>query len=307
MRRRFLALSAVALSLGLLGTSPATAHTSHGRSTVPVTTPAKGAGVSFAAVLTGAQEVPDEHGPATGDDDGKAVALVHIKGDRITFALKWKGIQPPAAGHIHVGGSGRNGDVAVPLFTTPMPRTARAAAGQVSVEDARLAKTISGAPQEFYVNVHTKKFPGGAVRGQLRPIKKSINPLEIIKSGKLRVLASGFQEVTDEGVPLAGDPDGFGVGFVDPRHGRAHYSLAWLNIGAPQAAHVHEGGFGKNGDVRFPLFTTPIPKNVFAVSGVVNKLNPEGLEHIAANASGFYLNVHNKEFPDGAIRGQLFH
>ncbi|MDK1472602.1 CHRD domain-containing protein [Streptomyces sp. 549] len=311
MRRRFLALSAAALALGLLGTSPASAHTSHGSSTVPTTTtttkPAKGKSVSLAAVLTGAQEVSEDGKRGAGDPDGKAIALVNVKGDRVTFALKWKGIEAPAAGHIHIGGLGKNGDVAVPLFGTPMPKTVRAAAGHVSVEDAKIAKAIIAKPHGFYVNLHNKKFPDGAVRGQLKPIKKAINPLEIIKAGKLRALASGFQEISSEGVPLAGDLDGFGIGFVDPRHNKAHYSLAWVNIGAPQAAHVHEGGFGKNGDVRFPLFTTPIPENIFAVSGVVNKLNPAGLKHIAANANGFYLNVHNKEFPDGAVRGQLSH
>ncbi|UGY94943.1 CHRD domain-containing protein [Streptomyces gobiensis] len=259
------------------------------------------------AVLTGKQEVSDAHGAAAGDHDGKAIALVTIKGGRITFALKWKGIGAPAAAHIHLGAAGQNGDVKVPLIESAIPRTVRAAAGQVTVESAKLARAISAQPQGFYVNVHTDEFPDGAVRGQLKPLSKPVNPLGIIQAGKLRALASGFQEVTDDGGLLAGDLDGFGISFVQPRHDTVHYSLAWLNIGSPVAAHVHEGKVGANGDVRFPLFTEPVPKNIFAISGVVSKLDPAGLKHIAANSANFYFNLHNKKFPDGAIRGQLSH
>ncbi|MFP3992190.1 CHRD domain-containing protein [Streptomyces sp. E11-3] len=297
MRRRFLGLSATALALGLLGAAGAAPATA--------TPPSKGGATSLVAALTGAQEVPGTDGAAVGDPDGKAVAQVKVKGSRVVFSLQWHGIKPPSAAHIHLGGKGENGDVKVPLFTSAMPKTVRAAAGQTTLEDAQLAKALTSEPGAFYVNLHTKEFPGGAVRGQLHRSAQHINPLAIIKAGKLRALASGFQEFSEDGRPLVGDLDGFGVNFIQPRHGKVHYSLAWLNIGAPAAAHVHEGKIGVNGKVRFPLFTEPIPKNVFAVSGVVGKLDPAGLKHIAANSENFYFNLHNKEFPDGAIRGQL--
>ncbi|MBB1244294.1 CHRD domain-containing protein [Streptomyces durbertensis] len=322
MRRRIWALPAMALALGLLGT-PATAAPTHTPAKAPGAVAGqastgqlaahpghqrgKGKSLAFAAVLTGDQEISDKGRRGAGDRDGEAVIVMKVKGNKLVFALKWRGIKAPSAGHIHIGGAGRNGDVKVPLFGTAMPRTARAAAGHVKLDNAAIAQAIGKNPGGFYVNIHNKEFPGGAVRGQLRHLGKAVNPLDIIKAGKLRAFASGFQEVSDNGLPLAGDLDGFGVAFVDPRHDRAHYSVAWLNIGTPQAAHIHEGGAGRNGKVRFPLFTEPVPSNVFALSGVVHKLNPAGLKHIAGNSRNFYFNLHNKEFPGGAIRGQLHH
>ncbi|WP_156727946.1 CHRD domain-containing protein [Streptomyces apocyni] len=319
MRRHSLGLSAVAASLGLLGTAGATPalaagpshstshNTSHNTSasTLTSTTKPTSAATSLVAVLTGDQEVPGDDGAAVGAHGGKAIAQVKIKGNRVVFSLHWKGIDAPSAGHIHLGAKGQNGEVKVPLFTTAMPKTARAAAGHTAVEDAALAKALRAQPSSFYVNLHTKKFPGGAVRGQLHRAKKHVNPLNIIKGGKLRALASGFQEFSDDGRPFTGDLDGFGINFVEPRHGKVYYSLAWLDIGAPAAAHVHEGKIGVNGKVRFPLFTEPVPKNLFALSGIVSKLDPAGLKHITAQSQNFYFNLHNEEFPDGAIRGQL--
>ncbi|PJE93901.1 hypothetical protein CUT44_32455 [Streptomyces carminius] len=305
MRRRFLPLSAAALALALLGGVP-------GASAAPAApTPGalhttRGASFSLAAKLTGDQEVRDPGGPAAGDGQGRAIALITVKGKRLVYALKWQGIRPPSAGHIHIGGAGRNGDVKIPLFTTAMPKTARSAAGRVTVGTKAL-KALAAHPGGFYVNLHTEEFPGGAVRGQLRHLKKKVNPLAVFTAGKLRALASGFQEIGEDGEPFAGDLDGYGVGFVQPRGGRADYSVAWLNIGSPTAAHVHQGGPGVNGRVRFPLFTQPVPENVFALGGTVGGLDPAGLKRIAANAPGFYLNLHNEEFPDGAVRGQLGH
>ena len=267
--------------------------------------PAKGPSTFLAAELSGDQEVPTPNGPAVGDQDGKATALVEIKGDRIIFALQWKGIAAPTLGHIHEGQAGVNGGVKVPLFATAMPATVSATAGTLSVTDAKLAQDIRTNPAGFYVNLHTAEFPGGAVRGQLKPVGKRINPLQIVHGGKLRALASGAQEVPPADGKAVGDPDGFAVAFLQPKDNAISYSLAWVNIGAPTLGHLHQGQFGQNGPVKVNLFTTAIPQNIFAVSGTVNDVDPAIINEIHSDPTGFYANLHSEEFPGGAVRGQL--
>ncbi|MGP3923617.1 CHRD domain-containing protein [Streptomyces sp. 8N616] len=327
MRRRILALAATALALGTIGVSPAAAdhggrsgshgsdssHSSgshgsgsgHSSGTTPKT-PARGPSVFLAAELSGADEVPVQGGPAVNDPDGKAVALVRVKGDRVTFALQWKGIGAPTLGHIHEGKAGANGGVKVTLFGTAMPDTVHSAAGQVAVTDAALAERIRTNPAGFYVNLHSKEFPGGAVRGQLEPLRHPVNPLDIIKGGKLRALSDGGQEVPKDDASKVGDPDGHAVTFLHPKGTRVDYSLAWVNIAPPTLGHIHQGTFGKNGDVKFPLFATPVPENIFAVSGTLRDQDPAVVKRVRKNPSDYYANLHTAEFPDGAVRGQLF-
>jgi CHRD domain len=304
--------TAGALALGLASTAAADpGHSGHGgseqqpASTSATPKPAKGPSTFLTANLTGDQEVPVPNGPAVADNDGAATALVQVKGDRVIFALRWKGIAAPSLGHIHEGKAGVNGGVKVTLFGTAMPDTVTAAAGQVTINDAQLAQDISRNPSGFYVNLHTAEFPGGAVRGQLKPASKRINPLEIIRGGKLRAPANGDQEVPAADGKAVGDPNGFAVSFLQPKGGAADYSLAWVNIGAPTLGHVHQGKFGQNGPVKVNLFTTPMPATVFAASGTVRDVDPAVAAELRRNPTGFYSNLHTQEFPGGAVRGQF--
>ncbi|MGW7367129.1 CHRD domain-containing protein [Streptomyces sp. NPDC054841] len=319
MQKRFLAVTAAAIVIGVAGVTPAIAHgghDSHGSgaggggtktgNAATFTTPAAGKAVTLAAELSGANEVPVQGGPAVNDPDGKAIALVKVKGDRVTFALQWKGFVP-SLGHIHEGVAGKNGAVKVPLFGTAMPDTVHSAAGQVAVTDAKLAESIRTNPAGFYVNLHSAEFPGGAVRGQLKPLKRNINPLEIIKGGKLRALANGGQEVPKNDASKVGDPDGHAVTFLHPKGTAVDYSFAWVNIQSPSKGHVHKGKFGKNGDVVFDFFNRPVPDGIFAVSGRLAGQNPDVVKRVRENPRNYYSNIHTAEFPDGAVRGQFFH
>lgn len=332
MQKRYLAVTAAAIVLGVAGVTPAVAHAGHEVHNSPAghdshsgqaghdahgasgstadaatfTKPSGGRALTFAAHLSGANEVPVAGGPAVNDPDGKALALVKVKGDRVTFALQWKGFTP-SLGHIHEGASGKNGAVKVPLFGTAMPDSVTSAAGQVALTDAKLADSIRKNPSGFYVNLHSAEFPGGAVRGQLKPLHKNINPLDIIKGGKLRALSNGDQEVPKNDASKVGDPDGHAVTFLQPKGTSVGYSLAWINIKAPTNGHIHKGKFGKNGDVVFTFFNRPVPDGIFAVSGKIEGQNADVVERVRATPHNYYSNIHTSEFPDGALRGQLFH
>ncbi|MGW3690443.1 CHRD domain-containing protein [Streptomyces sp. NPDC005125] len=317
MRKRSVATTAAAVVMGMTAVTPALAHDGHQGSghtagspgtaadDTAFSTPATGSALTFYANLAGANEVPVAGGPAVSDPDGTAIVYVKVKGDRVMFALQWKGLVP-TLGHIHEGASGQNGSVKVPLFGSAMPDTVHAAAGQVAVSDAALATRIRTNPSGFYVNLHSAEFPGGAVRGQLRPLKKPLNPLSIIKGGKLRALSNGDQEVPKNDTSKVGDPDGLAVTFLHPKGTAVDYSLAWVNIKSPSLGHIHKGAFGKNGEVVFNLFNRPVPDGIFAVSGRVEDQDADVVRRVRKNPGNYYSNVHTPEFPDGAVRGQLF-
>ncbi|MFJ2264660.1 CHRD domain-containing protein [Streptomyces sp. NPDC087844] len=291
----------------------ADSHSGHGSTTTSTSTknsspknPAKGKAFSFRAALSGDQEVPVAGGPAVGDADGVGEARVEVKGDRVTFSLRWEGITAPTLGHIHEGRAGANGDVKVPLFTTAMPDSVSAAAGAVAVNDAALARRIRTDPSGFYVNLHSKDFPGGAIRGQLKGDRQKVNALGIFDAQGLRAWSDGNQEVPKDASSKVGDPDGHAVTFLRPSGTTVGYSMAWMNITPPTLGHIHKGKLGQNGDVQFPLFTTAVPANIFAITGSVQGQNADTVTRVRQTPGNYYSNIHTSEFADGAVRGQLF-
>ena len=76
------------------------------------------------------------------------------------------------AGHIHKGTADVAGDVVVLLF-----EDTAGLAGTGSYEGCtkgvkkKLIKKFGKKPDRYYVNIHTKEFPDGAIRGQLEPVK----------------------------------------------------------------------------------------------------------------------------------------
>lgn len=130
----------------------------------------------FAASMNGANEVPVPGGPAVGDRDGVALEFVKVKGDVVSFAVKWRGTDRPSALHIHQGGRGVNGGIKVD-FTKELGGggSGRTASGSVRVADRAVLEALKADPTGFYANLHTKEFPGGAVRGQLHKVTNSFD------------------------------------------------------------------------------------------------------------------------------------
>lgn len=77
--------------------------------------------------------------------------------------------------------------------------------------------------------------------------------------------------------------------------------------GGPRAAHIHKGAPGTNGPVVANL-AWPQGGNAAdcLTEGEPGKFpTSEKVADILANPGEYYVNVHNAEFPRGAIRGQL--
>jgi len=124
--------------------------------------------------------------------------------------------------------------------------------------------------------------------------------------------ANGAKEVSVNGVPNQGDPDGTAIGtvFLDSgttgNTGTAIISVVVSNIDFPFSGfHIHQA----------PVTTTgPIVLNFgnpesFSVGNTVNatitNLSSATINSAIADPSGFYFNMHNTPFPGGAVRDQL--
>jgi hypothetical protein len=107
--------------------------------------------------LSGAEEVPPSMTAAKGSGSFRLAEDGTISG-----SVSTEGVAGMAA-HIHIGAKGRNGPVIVPLEkkgdTYSVPAGRKLTASQVNAFKAG----------ELYVNVHSAKYKGGEVRGQIQP------------------------------------------------------------------------------------------------------------------------------------------
>jgi CHRD domain-containing protein len=153
MRKRALSVLAVAVAVGLV-------------STVLFAPAASARPRVHEARLNGEKEIGTE-----GDANGRGTAVITTqwKKRRVCFALGWRRLGPVVAAHIHVGGRRVAGDVVVPLYTgAELPRYVNALGGCIKNVDRKLIGRINRNPQGYYVNIHTRGYPDGAIRGQLR-------------------------------------------------------------------------------------------------------------------------------------------
>ena len=107
------------------------------------------------------------------------------------------------------------------------------------------------------------------------------------------------------GVPLyakltGGSGSGNATVVVDPPKGTVCYLINVAGLENVTAAHIHTGGPGENGPPVVPLET---PEG--GTSGGCAQVTAEVSAALLANPGGYYLNVHTRAFPGGAIRGQL--
>ena len=113
----------------------------------------------------------------------------------------------------------------------------------------------------------------------------------------------------DKEVPGPGDPNGKGRALVFPnvKKRRVCFDLRWKGIQGPLQAHIHRGGPNVAGPVKVTLFAVedPLPGPSGAVDGCVEQVKRKLVRKIKNNPKQYYVNVHNENYPDGAIRGQL--
>jgi hypothetical protein len=107
--------------------------------------------------------------------------------------------------------------------------------------------------------------------------------------------------------PGPGDPDGSGTFRLELNQGQGTicFSLSVSNIALPTTgnlpAHIHEAPATDPGPVVVPLIG---PDSTGTSSGCVS-VSEDEIKEIRHDPDEYYVNVHNSEFPDGAVRAQL--
>jgi len=110
------------------------------------------------ATLSGAGEKP--RGP--GGASGTARVTLNEKTLQACWRLTLKGVVDPLSAHVHRGRPGEIGPVVIPMG-------ARFAKHGCVLAPKKTITAVGLNPSGYYVNVHTKRYLNGAVRGPLRP------------------------------------------------------------------------------------------------------------------------------------------
>ncbi len=160
-----IAVLVLALSVPLGGVAAASGSTHHQSQTRV-----------FVALLSGDQQVP----PVTSAAHGLAVFWLSPDGTQLHYYLLVANLQDATMAHIHTGTSTQTGPHVATLFhsMTPVTVTGKLASGTIT--SGQLEETLAGHPfsdlvakmvaGDTYVNVHTKKYSDGEIRGQIQQI-----------------------------------------------------------------------------------------------------------------------------------------
>lgn|SRR6202171_5432154 len=140
---------------------------------------------TFATTLTAFEEVPGN----ISDGFGTLAVTIAADDSKIDYTLSYTGLSGPAlAAHIHFAEEDVNGAVMVFLCggggQAPCPGSAGTVSGTIRSENVGATAVVQGvAPGDLaavisvirhgsgYANAHTKKFPAGEIRGQLRRVE----------------------------------------------------------------------------------------------------------------------------------------
>jgi hypothetical protein len=234
---------------------------------------------TFPLEFNGAQE-------GVGDPDGTGSGTITFDQtlNKISWNFVYANIATPSLMHIHTGQDGVNGGILVGLGVTTSggPGTL---ISSVNTSAANINAVLAN-PVGFYVNIHNGPFPNGAIRAQIPKM--------------FEVGLMGMQEVG------GGDPDGFAHGTIifDTGMNKVSWSFFYHDIAAPSDFHIHgPAPICQNATVYQNLGVAGGPEELVGSAPMTDAL----IDPLLANPANFYLNIHNADFPGGALRGQIIY
>jgi CHRD domain len=118
--------------------------------------------------------------------------------------------------------------------------------------------------------------------------------------GKMSPVVSGRMTGAQE-TPKKGEEGASGKAVIrlDAAKGKVCWQFSALKkVASPLVSHIHKGAKGKAGPVFIPL------GGKFKAKGCTTATKSQ-ITAVESNPRAFYVNIHNKEYPDGVVRGQL--
>ena len=283
--------------------------------------------IPFRAVLRPENEVP----PVRIDASGVATVwlrLVRDSSGRIVsgsadFEVRYRfpAAQTFTGLHIHRDPAGANGPVTIDSGFAVQENAPAAGLlslqGQILPGNAVALATASEMltnPGGFYVNLHTREFPGGAIRGQLERAQMTVLLSQMNPTNEVPAV-TGLNAAGLGAAILLYTVDARGVLTSASANLRVSYS------GFPAGTrfigyHIHRGVAGVNGPVTIDSGlqggdrAIPAPESGPGTLEFVTEIdvnNPAQVNtiyDIVSNPDAFYLNLHTMAHPGGAIRGQ---
>lgn len=209
---------------------------------------------------------------------------------------------------------GRPADVRGPVSTRPTGLGRRGAASPPSTTPEPDGRQIKPGPT---VPPTSAPVPSSAVRSSPRaslPVTTvPVTPVPVVTNPPSSPQPSGVVSGPDRRsatltgasvLPGPGDPDGTGTASIElsAEKGELCSTLA-LSAGAPPTAvHLHQAPHGQIGPVVLEL---PPPAEIGQQAAVCVSAPSDLLRKLREEPGGYYLEVHTREFSEGALRGQL--
>jgi CHRD domain len=250
-------------------------------------------GQTFGAVLTPGQEVP----PTTATGYGTATVTIDPTHTSVTITITVSGLGSTFTGaHIHKAPVGVAAGIVVNFLPGVGASFTNGKLTATSPVDQALGTDIAAHPDQYYANVHTPTYPGGAIRGQLANATGNA-----IFAGELRSTNEPNNASTSPAV-------GAYVITIDPNNNVLTWEINTGGLQNPTLGHIHKGAAGANAS---PVVTFATSNSAFSGNRLKGSVAAPDAATVAlfadiiANPSNYYVNVHSTEFPGGAIRSQM--
>ncbi len=277
----------------------------------------------FRALMTPENEVP----PIAGlNASGTAIVFVHVVRDNrgnvtsgtVDFRVDFRGFPADVEFtglHIHPGPAGVNGPVTI---SSGVSGGITGASGTISrqtfvASSATAAfNSLTGllsAPDQYYINLHTRTNPGGAIRAQLQPADVVVVRGAMSTANEVPAItaytASGSASITAYASRDANGAVTSGSVLFDVRYSfPGEFNFTGLQI--------HPGPAGINGPVVInpgvAAFTSATGSGSISQWAEVTPANTAGLaalDSLFRNPDQNYVNLHTSVNTGGAIRAQL--